>query len=119
MNKIKSLQYLSVLLVICFTLFSCDSTSCGELTGEWKKQYEKANSIAKNFKVESIPCEYSYINLILKSKIIDTSAIRVIHKYLYNEKKSIGWNIILVYDTDGKYLFSHKYNDSIYVQKGD
>jgi hypothetical protein len=98
---------------------SCNNFICGELTGEWKTQLENAKAHAANLKIENTPCEFYYINVTATSKKIDTSAIHSIHKYLYNEKNNIGWQVALVYDVEGKYLFSHRYNDSIYIQKVD
>lgn len=92
---------------------------CGELSGEWKEQFERANATTVSVKAENIPCEFYYINVIITTKHIDTTAIHSIHKYLYNKKSKIGWQVLLVYNTEGQYLFSHRYNDSIYIQKGD
>jgi hypothetical protein len=113
------MKYILAILVSSSFLLSCNNLTCGELTGEWKEQYEKANSVAVDLKVENIPCEYFYINVILKTKVVDTSAIHSIHRYLYNEKNKIGWQVLQVYDVNGKYIFSHKYNDNIYIQTGD
>ncbi len=55
----------------------------------------------------------------ITSKNIDTAAIHAIHPYLYNQKAKTGWPVLLVHDAEGKYLFSHNYNDSIFVQTGD
>lgn len=106
------------LFIYCFC-YSCNTFLCGELTGEWKQQFENANSKAIKFKIENIPCEYFYINLIMLSNEIDTSSIRSIHKILYNKENRIGWQVIKVYDNNRKYLFSHNYNDNIYIQTGD
>ncbi|MBX2925919.1 MAG: hypothetical protein KF746_27230 [Chitinophagaceae bacterium] len=108
-----------IIILLAFLGFSCNNFLCGELSGEWKKQLERAKANAVNLKIENIPCEFYYINATVTSNHIDTIAIHSIHKYLYDEKSKTGWQVILVHNAEGKYLFSHKYNNSIYVQTGD
>ncbi len=108
-----------IISVFSFLLYSCDSIVCGELSGEWKLQFEKAATATTNLKLENIPCEFYYINVIANSNKIDTNTIHSLHKLLYNQKNKIGWQVLLVYNAEGKYLFSHRYNNSIYIQTGD
>jgi hypothetical protein len=89
------------------------------LTGQWKTQFEKAKLNTDNLEVENIPCEFYYIKVVVHNTKVDTSAICAIHKHLYNKNDNIGWQVLLVYDLDKKYLFSHRYNGSIYFQQGD
>lgn len=113
------MKHLLIAIILLSFFLSCNTVLCGKLKGEWKSQYEKANTVAVNMKVEYIPCEYFYINVFLNNKNIDTSYIRSIHKYLYNEKTKVGWPVLQIYNEKGKYLFSLNYEGSCYVQKGD
>lgn len=110
-------------LILIPTLFvlllSCDNFPCGELTGDQKALLANAQARATNLKIENIPCEFYYMKVTATTKDIDTAAIRAIHPYLYNQKAKIGWAVLMVHDADGKYLFSHNYNDSIFIQTGD
>jgi len=107
-----------IIILSSFIFHSCNYLMCGELTGEWKFKSERANKASTVLKVEDIPCEFYYINVMATTKVIDTPAIDALHKYLYDEKK-VGWQVLLVHNAEGKYLFSHIYNNSNYTQKGD
>ena len=113
------MKLLIVPAILSATLLSCDNTLCGELSGASKAQYEAAKARATNLKIENIPCEPYYINVIVTTKNIDTATIHAIHPYLYNQKTKTGWPVLLVHDADGKYLFRHNYNNNIFVQSGD
>ena len=109
-----------VFLIISFLcIYSCTSITCGELSGEWKMKYERARSFSNDFTIENIPCDFYYINVVVNSPFVDTAAIHSLHNYLYDENLKVGWQVLLVYDADRNYLFSHKYNGTIYIQKGD
>lgn len=113
------MKYIIALTFAHIVFSSCNSVLCGDLTGEWKQQFDNANVNAGNLRVENIPCEFFYINVIVPIGKVDTFSIHSIHKYLYNQEKKSGWQVLLVYDIKENYLFSHKYNDSIYIQNGD
>ena len=119
-NLVHKVEKFLFLILLSILLNSCNYILCGELTGEWKNQLEKAKTFNKDFIIENIPCEFSYINLTINSNIIDTASIREIHKILYNEEhKVVGWGSILVYDSNHKYLFTHNHRGNIYVESGD
>ena len=48
--------------------------------------------------------------------MIDTSDIHSLHQYLYDEKNKVGWQVLLVHNANGKCLFSHRYDNSIFLQ---
>jgi len=77
------------------------------------------NSYNDKFIVKNIPCEYIYINLKLYSNKMDTISINEAHKILYDEKKKIGWQTIMIYDKNGRYVISHSNNGRFYYQTGD
>jgi hypothetical protein len=112
----KIMKATTIIILFSFIFQSCNYLLCGELTGEWKNKLEKANEFSASLKVENIPCEFYYINVIATTKLIDTSAIHSLHKYLYDEKSKVGWQVLLVHDAEWKYLFSHRYDNSIFLQ---
>tara|TARA_B100000678_G_C18217302_1_gene505767 strand:+ start:824 stop:1189 length:366 start_codon:yes stop_codon:yes gene_type:complete len=116
MNNFNAKKILFIIILLSF-IFSCKNVNdmlCGELKGEWKDNYDKAsNMYPKFFSIETIPCESYYINVFAKTKSIDTSKIRLIHKALYNEGSKKGWLSIKVYDKEGDFLFSHHQSGKI------
>ena len=106
----------TIIILFSFIFQSCNYLLCGELTGEWKNKLEKANEFSASLKVENIPCEFYYINVIATTKLIDTSAIHSLHKYLYDEKSKVGWQVLLVHNVKGKYLFCRRYNNGIFIE---
>lgn len=112
-------KFILVCLLFAISLCSCTSIMCGELTGEWKQQVDDANKKAIDFKIRHVPCEFRDIDMVFLTGKIDTVSVHSVHKILYNEKNKIGWQVIRVYNKDNKYLFSHRYTDSIYVQSVD
>lgn len=109
----------TAIILFLFFLSSCSSILCGELTGEWKQMLEKASAVFPELKVENIPCEFYYIDIFISSEKIDTSEIHSLHKYLYDHKSRIGWQVLQVYDSKQQYLFSHRYNNDMFIQTGD
>jgi hypothetical protein len=69
--------------------------------------------------VEHIPCEAIYINVKLKIENMDTIVINDIHKILYDPQKKIGWQTLLIYNIEGKYVSSHSSHNMFYYQSGD
>lgn len=115
------LSCIRLLLFIALGSTSCDQVTnwfCGEL-GEFEKQ--SIDSVEKlhvsYIKVETIPCEYLYVNLHLKTEYVDTLRIGQIHKILFNEETKEGWQSMNIYDAHDQYLFSHHYNGKINVKK--
>lgn len=115
-NKIILLK----LFILILILESCGSFLCGELTGDWKEMYEKAQvEYSNDLSVERIPCDFFYIKVVNKGNTIDTNVIHNVHKELFNVNKKIGWEVLMVYDANENYIFSHSYNGKMYVQTGD
>lgn len=112
-------KYILVCLLFSICMYSCTSIMCGKLTGKWEQQLKEANKNATDFKVKHIPCEFYDIDMVFTSEQIDTMSVHSVHKILYNEKTKIGWQVIKVYDRNNKYLFSHRYTNSIYVERAD
>jgi hypothetical protein len=111
-----------LIVYIAFTslLFSCDNIICGKLDPKRQKMINNVNLKYKGeFKAESIPCEPNYVNIKLELDQLDTSLLFDIHNLLYNKTDNSGWVTLLVYDNNGKYLFSHGKNGNIYNQLGD
>lgn len=116
----KKIIIYSILFSFVFAnLFSCNFI-CGKLNVNEQKMIDSVNSYYVNkFRIENIPCEYIYINLKLYSNKIDTISINQAHKILYDEKKKLGWQTIIIYDKNGKYVISHSNNGVFYYQTGD
>jgi len=114
------MKKLIVIIVFVNLLFSCHNTICGKLDTKRQNMINAVNLKYKGeYKAEGNPCEPSYVNIKLESDQLDTSLISDIHNLLYNKSDNSGWVTLLVYDKDGKYLFSHGKNGKIYNQIGD
>lgn len=108
------------LLFSCLLLTSCDRILCGDLPKELEILQSRANSRFSDYLlVENIPCEGFYIKVMYKIEKIDTSIVHSVHKVLYDKKNSVGWPVLLVHDKSGEYIFSHNYENKIYIQTGD
>ncbi len=113
------MKYVAFFIFSSLLFVSCSESLCGKLSGEWKRQYDSANKFSAKLKLENIPCDFYYINVVVLDGLVDTASIHKVHKFLYNPKNNSGWQALLVYSNEGKYLFTHNYNDSIFIQNGD
>jgi hypothetical protein len=108
----------AVIGILSYVLYSRDV--CEELNGDL--QQKRANAEAKYgslIETEVIPCETRYLNINLKEVSPDKVPFDSIHMLLYDSVKHDGWPTLLVFDPDGKYLFSHSPENKIYKQTGD
>lgn len=107
--------------IFIFLTISCDSFDnwlCGEIDSELKENIEQANDLyPKEFKVEIIPCEYSYLNIHALNKSVDTTKIDSIQTIICTRQNPTVWNSIDVYDSEGNYLFSRSNSGKISIIK--
>ena len=114
------LVYVFITLLFSTTNMSCNRVLCGPLNKDYQNLIDSANArFIDYFSVESIPCEFNYINLKLHTLNIDSTQIREAHKILYCMDKKLGWPTVLVYDSNGNYIISHSKNGKFYYQTGD
>jgi hypothetical protein len=114
----KQLMIYSIIFILF--LSSCNRFLCGELPPELKMKINRVNNLYSDYlKVENIPCENFYINVVFHNDKIDTSMVHSVHKILYDKENNIGWPVLLVYNMQEEYIFSHNYENKIYKQSGD
>lgn len=109
----------TLILVYCVLSYSsCTSLLCGELSGDWRIMMGDAEAkYSDKLVIENIPCEFYYLDVKLKKGVgADTVLIAQAHRDLYNPEKRIGWLLVNVYDSNNKYIFSHRHNGGIYVR---
>jgi hypothetical protein len=112
------MKYVTYVLFFTCT-YSCRNI-CGTLDSDSQSRIVKANNILdSNGYVENIPCEYTYLNVHINSSVIDTNIINSIHYVLYDSKNKKGWQVLLIYDNQDKYVFSHHLAGRFYHQTGD
>jgi hypothetical protein len=114
--NIRNIIFFSSLFIIngC-TLF------CEDLNDELKSKIDNAQLKYKDvLNIENIPCEGTYINIKMKVSIkSDTIFFNELHKLLYDEEKKVGWGVLVIFDRQNNYMFSHSHNNKIYSQTGD
>jgi hypothetical protein len=116
--KTKIIPALLFMTVMMWT--ACDHLVCGNLAPELQKRVDRVESnYGKKVKVEPIPCEFSYVKLILKGKDTTGVPLNAIHDILHDSATRQGWAVMWVYDKEDKYLFSHHWRGKIYQQTGD
>lgn len=109
-----------VLLLLIVGLSSCDYFLCGRLDTDLQKMVDTANSTFENYlEIEKVPCEFFYINVLLKTEKVDTNKIHSVHQILYDEKNNLGWNVLVVYDINGKFIFEHSNEGNISLVKSE
>jgi hypothetical protein len=108
---------------ICFivlfgvTIYSCNNTLCGELSGDWLSLKVNAQKkFSGQFDIENIPCEYYFINIKLKHVVFDSTLLKKLHYELYDSSKKVGWPTFIVYDKNGNYLY-HDVNNGVRYKK--
>lgn len=109
------------IVFICFILVnSCSYFPCGSPKDEWQKLLKEAKKkYSDKVEIRIIPCESIYLDIILKDNNIDTLDLDHLHKLLYNQSSKIGWQTINVYNKNGQYIFSHSFEEKIFIQSGD
>jgi len=107
--------------VLVFSLFtSCTGFFCGQLDKAHQKRIDSVNvKYLKYFEVRDIPCEYIYIDLHLKTELLDSSFVNDAHKILFNSETNSGWQTINIYNINNVYLISHSWRGRFYYQTGE
>ncbi len=115
--KLKSIIIFSTIFIIVACGF--DENLC-ELNKPEKEMLDKANELySSSVLVKRIPCEGIYIRVELQNNSVNDSIINNLHKVLHDSTSHHGWQTLLVYDKNGKYLYSHSSNNQKYKQTGD
>jgi hypothetical protein len=113
----------TVIFLIIVIIKSCDKFDefmCGKLDKEHQELIDSINTKYKNFfVVNPIPCEHSYLNLILLTDNLDSVLINEAHQSLYKKKEKIGWETFLIYNKKKEYIISHSKTNQFYYQSGD
>jgi hypothetical protein len=105
----------SLLILLIFSI-----PRCGEITDELQRKLATVNSLyGDKIDIEVIPCEMRYLNIRLKELPAKEIPFDSIHAMLYDKAGRSGWITLMVYDSTGKYLFSHSSENKIYIQHGD
>ncbi len=121
-NRIKTLAIAFILFIVLVkgSLYFIDNHLCGELDKELQQMVKKAEgAYGEFFNLSHIPCENNYFEVYAKGTAFDTSLIDSLHLLLYEKETRRGWVTLIVYDKDGRYLFTHSNTNKIYKQKGD
>ena len=109
-----------LIIVIGKSCNKCTEIVCGKLDKEHQELIDSINMKYKNFfMVKPIPCEYSYLTLILLTDNLDSMLINEAHQSLYKKNKKIGWGTFLIYNKNKEYIISHSKTNKFYYQSGD
>jgi len=105
------LIYIPIFLVF---VSSCESILCGSLDKETKYILDKGvNKYGKYFEVETIPCEYYYLNAYFRSDSVKDILVDSLHSDLYNPITRRGWRSIHVFDRNKNFLYKHHHSGKI------
>lgn len=101
-------------LIIVIGCNNVDSTLCGELPKEYKENLKLAEKIYSNdFEIKSVPCEFSFLNVYMKSSELDTCELIALQSIICRTKRKQVWSAIDLYDNKGNYLFTRHKNGTI------
>ena len=93
-------------------LFGCSSV-CG-LNDNLQNKYDQAvDELGDFFRIDVVPCEGYYINVYLKQEQVDTMNVNRLHKILYDSSTRSGWQSLIIYSKQERFLFTHSYSGKI------